>query len=118
MDDDIEGLCGFVSDEIVQFLTSTNMDSDPTSNLDDPSTSHTSIDLVDAHVDALLRAFSQQFEETLEPDTKRQRLDTSLQMATKKLIFAVPKTKEEVAEAKLGAVPAKTLADNSYCIGV
>ena len=106
MDDDIEleGLRGFVSDEIFQFLTSTDMDSDPTSNLDDPSTSHASIDLLDAHVDALLRASSQQFEETLEPDTKRPRLDTSLQTATKKRIFAVPKTKEEVAEAKLGAL--------------
>ena len=74
MDDDIEleGLCGFVSDEIFQFLTFTNMDSDLTSNLDDPSTSHASIDLLDAHVDALLQASSQQFEETLEPNTKRQ----------------------------------------------
>ena len=121
MDDDIklEKLYGFVSHEIFQFLTSTdNMDSELTSDTDGPSTSHASIDLLDAHIDALLWASSQLFEEMLEPDTKHQRLDTSLQTATKKRIFTVPKTKEEVAEAKLGAIPAKILADNSYCIGV
>ena len=66
MDDsfDLETLCGFVSDEIFAFLSSTNnMDSDPTSNVYDPSTSHASIDLLDAHLDALILACSQQFEE-------------------------------------------------------
>ena len=33
------------------------MDSDPTSNIDDPDSSHASIDLLDAHIDALLMAF-------------------------------------------------------------
>ena len=116
MDDsfDLETLRGFVSDEIFEFLSSTNMDSDPmTSTLDDPSTSH---DLLDAHIDALLQ--SQQFEVATESKTKRLKLDTGSKMPTKKRVFALPKTDKEVAEAKLSAVPAKTLADNSYCIGV
>ena len=117
---DLETLRSFVSDEIFDFLSSTNMDSDPpTCSLDDPTTSHASIDLLDAHVDALLLAGSQRFEESLEPETKRQRLDVSSKTATKKRrIFAAPKTEKEVAEAKQAAVPAKTLADNNYCVGV
>ena len=103
MDDDIEleGLRRFVSDKIFQFLTSTSMDSDPTSNLDDPSTSHASIDLLDAQVDALLRASSQQFEETLEPNTKCQRLDTSLQTATKKWISLYPRQRKKLQKPSL-----------------
>lgn len=66
----------------------------------------------------LLLACSQQFEEAIEPEIKCQKLDTGLKTATKKRIFAVPKTKKEVSKAKLGADPAKTLEDNSYCIGV
>ncbi len=91
---------------------------DSTSNLDDPSSSHASIDLLDAHINTLLQTSSQQFEEILEPDTKRRRLDTSLQTATKKCIFAVPKTKEEIAEANLGAIPATTPVDDIYFIGL
>ena len=114
---DLETLCGFVSDEIFAFLSSTdNMDDGLTSNVDDPSTCHASMD--DVHIDALLLACSQQFEEAIEPETKHQKFDTNLKTATKKRIFGVPKTEKEVAEARLGAVPAKTLADNSYCIGV
>ena len=61
------------------------MDSDPAaSNLDDPSNSHASIDVLDAHIDALLMASSQQFEEAIEPETKRKRLDFSLKTARKK----------------------------------
>ena len=109
---DLETLRGFVSDEIFVFLSSiNNVDNGPISNVDDPSTGHTSMD-------ALLLVCSQQFEEAIEPKTKRQKFDTSLKTATKKHIFGVPKTEKEVAEARLGAVPAKTLADNSYCIGV
>ena len=84
----METLRGFVSDEIYEFLSSTTMDSDPlASNLDDPSNSHASIDVLDAHIDALLLASSQQFEEAIEPETKRQRLDFSLKIARKKNSF-------------------------------
>ena len=91
----LETLHGFASDKIYEFLSSTSMDSDLlASSLDDPSTSHASIDVLDAHIDALLLACSQQFEQMIEPETKHQRLDCSLKTARKKRIFAVPKTEE------------------------
>ena len=63
------GYRGFVSDEIFAFLSSTNnMDNGLTSNVDDPSTGHASIDFLDAHIDALLLTCSQQFEEAIEPE--------------------------------------------------
>ena len=53
---DFETLRGLVSDDFPVF-NSNNMDSDPTSNVDDPRTSHASIDLLDAHM--LLAGISQ-----------------------------------------------------------
>ena len=88
---------------------------DLTSNFDDPCTS-SSLDALDAHIDTLLRASLQQLEEQpAEPETKRLKLG---QPGKLKRVFAKPKTEEEVAQAKLAAIPAKTLADTNYCIGV
>ena len=79
---DLETLRGFVSDMIFAFLSSTdNMDDGLTPNVDDPSTGHASTD--DVHMDALLLACSQQLEEAIEPETKRQKFDTYLKTASK-----------------------------------
>ena len=44
-------------------------------------------------------------------------MDPSKKVSIKRA-FAVPKSEEEVAQAKLSAVPAKTLSDTSYCFGI
>ena len=88
---------------------------DLTSNFDDPCTT-SSLDALDTHVDTLLQACLQQLEEqSAEPETKRLKLE---QTGKLKRVFAKPKTEEEVAQAKLSAIPAKTLTDTNYCIGV
>ena len=134
MDDsfDQEKLRSFVSSPIFDFLSSNDMNPE---SIDDPSPSSpatltsptplnhaaaaTSPTSPDALVDALLLACSQQYEGSpLEQETKRSKLDPSKKVSTKKRAFAVPKTEEEVAQAKLSAVPAKTLADTSYCFRI
>ena len=117
----LESIRGFVSPEIYNFCSGdmnsdliTNVD-DPTDNFDDPCTS-SSLNALDAHVDALLLARRQQFEELpTEPEPKRLKVDSTKKG---KRIFAKPKTEKEVAQAKLTAIPAKTLTDTNYCFGV
>ena len=80
---------------------------DPTDNFDDPCTS-SSLHALDAHIDALLLARRQQFKELpTEPYPKRQKVQPA------KRAFAKPKTEQEVAQAKLTAIPAKTLTDTN-----
>ena len=75
-------------------------------------------DILDAHIEALSLACSQQYEEEEEEQaSKRMKLDSTTGSSSK-WPFAVPKSEEEIAKAKLSAVPEKTLADTKYCIGV
>ena len=117
----LESIRGFISPEIHNFCSgdmnsdlTANVD-DPTGNFDDPCTS-SSLNALDANIDALLLARRQQVEELpTEPEPKRLKVDSTKKG---KRIFAKPKTEKEVAQAKLTAIPAKTLTDTIYCFGV
>ena len=75
-------------------------------------------DVLDAHVEALLLACSQHYEEEEEEQaSKPMKLDSTTGSSSKQP-FAAPKSEEEIAKAKLSAVPEKTLANTKYCIGV
>ena len=74
-------------------------------------------DVFDAHIEALLLACSQHYEEEEEEQaSKRMTLDGTAGSSSKRP-FAALKS-EEIAKAKLSAVPEKTLTDTKYCIGV
>ena len=111
----LDTIRGFVSDDIYDFCCE-GMDSDlATINVDDPCSSST-LDALDAHADTLPQARLQQLEEQpAEHESKRQKLAQSGKV---KRIFAKPEMEEEIAMAKLSAIPAKTLKDTSYYIGV
>ena len=139
---DLEKLHGFVSLSIFDFLagtnssesTSYNAQAPPTTSstddhvpLDDhtlgsdhilPDVAAASWDEIDAHVEALFSACSQHFEEAEEQRSKYIKLDTTPGSSSIKQPFAAPKSVEEIAKAKLSAVPEKTLLDTKYCIGV
>ena len=106
----------FVSPDIYDFC-SASMNPDLTaSNSDDPfdqPCTSSSLDALDAHIDALLQ---QRLEELpAEPETKRRKVETT---GRTKRVFAKPKTEKEFEHAKLTAIPAKTLTDTNYCFGV
>lgn len=64
-------------------------------------------------------ACTQKYEDSLlELEPKRQMLEPVKKASTKNNAFALPKTEQEVAQTKLSAVPAMTLADTGYCIGI
>lgn len=135
---DLELLCGFVSPSTFDFLTSTDS-SAGTSYLVDtqapPAATNDHVpfddhilpgavvsepfpDDIDAHVEALFLACSQHYEEEEEKQvSKCMKLDTSSGSSSKQP-FAALKSEEEIAKAKLSAVPEKTLLDTKYCIGV
>ena len=137
---DLQMIRGLVSPSIFDFFStadsSTELDALPASAsdhilLDDhiPFDNHIPLDDhirpsyllfpddMDAHVEALLLACSQQFEEEEEEQaSKRIKLDPTPECSSSKRPFAAPKSREEIAKAKLSAVPEKTLIDTNYCV--
>lgn len=79
------------------------------------------LDDLDAHVDALLLACSSQFEgkELTLPAPKHARVNhTPNKEFSSKRVFGAPKTEQEIAKVKLGAVPDATLVDTNYCVWI
>ena len=79
---------------------------------------------LDAYVDSLLLACSQQYEEEEEElnwkIAKRIKVDPAVNQSSStssKRVFAAPKNEDEIAKAKLSAIPDTTLVDtNYYCV--
>ena len=81
------------------------------------------LDDLDAHVDALLLACSSQFEgeELTLPAPEHARVNhtpNKEEESSSKRVFGAPKTEQEIAKAKLGAVPDATLVDTNYCVRI
>ena len=126
---DLENLRDFVSPAIFEFFASdatpATMNTDPT--FDDHSLAGNdqplfppSLDDLDAHVDALLLACSTQYEEEeLQAQApKRARVDLAQKPSSNKRVFGAQKTEQEIAKAKLSAVPGATLTDTNYCVRI
>ena len=138
---DLETLCQFVSPAIFEFLASVPSDVDVVSTsamnkenfepvFDDYNGSEVepqqfplllAFDDLDAHVDTLLFACSSQFEEeelTLFAPKRARVSHTPNKESSSKQVFGAPKTEQEIAKAKLGAVPDATLVDTNYCVRI
>ena len=68
-------------------------------------------------LDTLLQRYSG--DQFLLHDAKRPCLSSCTQSSSKPVrCFTAPKTEDEISAAKASAIPAKTLADTKYCIGI
>ena len=118
----VESLQGFVSDSIYQWLTTDTDLPAPPPSVDPPtSSSSTQLNAADKEfdLDELFRACSDSFEDLL--PNKRLKLGEAngKQCYTyKQRKFALPKTEEEIEQARIGAIPKKTKSDTKYCVGM
>ena len=113
---ELELLRNFVSDEIFQFLTMGCDMTQPTHSAHvDPT------DPLEAELDLLLLQCSDIFKLDFEqPKQASGSSSTALIPATSAnpRKFALPKTEEDILQAKRHAIPASTLKDTKYCIAI
>ena len=141
---DMEELRELVSPAIFDFLSDTSTDANPSAELSlvhavsaSPGSTRSNTFALDDHHppvnappplgeldDALLLACSQQFEEEEEEElnrksAKRIKVDPAVNQSSStssKRVFAAPKNEDEIAKAKLSAIPDTTLVDTNYCV--
>ena len=105
-------LGGFVSESIYQFLTAETTPIGPELPFEQCANSSSTLASNEAELDNLFLTCSDNYEATAKRPRRTDPVPAKLR------VFAPPKSREEVVQARKNAIPKKTQDDTKYCIGM